>query len=58
MRFRFLKPKFTRREEEIVKVCCESTLKSIVKRQKEGKTEPIEDEVKIDLEQIIKKIAQ
>lgn len=57
MRFRFLKPKFTKREEEIMKVCCENVLKSITKRQAEGKTMPVEDEVKVDLEQIIKKIA-
>lgn len=56
MRFRFLKPKFNRREEEIVKVCCETTLKSILKRQKEGKTQPIEDEVAVDLKKIIEKI--
>jgi hypothetical protein len=56
MRFRFLKPKFSKREKEIMKVCCEVTLKSIVKRQVEGKTEPIEDEVRVDLEKIIKKI--
>lgn len=56
MRFRFLKPKFSRREEEIMKVCCETTLKSIEKRQKEKKTQPIEDEVAVDLKRIIEKI--
>lgn len=56
MRFRFLKPKFSKREEEIVKVCCETTLKSILNRQKEGKTQPIEDEVAVDLKKIIEKI--
>lgn len=55
---RFLKPKFSKREEEIIKVCCEVTLNSINKRQEKKETIPVEDEVKVDLEKILKKINQ
>lgn len=56
MKFRFLKPKLNKREMEIMKVCCEMILTSIDKREEEGTIEPIEKEVKVDLEKIIKKI--
>ncbi len=53
---RFIRPKFSKREREIIKVCCEVTLNSIKKRQEKKETEPIEDEVKVDLEKILEKI--